>query len=210
MATEHAHAAGHAAHHDEHVDHQGNANFAVWCGLAALTFTTGTFVASNVYLRAWSPQKFVLDDALLQNLPYVATLFSIISAVLLIIAGAFFVRDRWRAFNATLAVAALTYAVVLLTQFRLMIWFAGYSKQVATIYAPTAAIQFLLNVVGMILIGVAGWYSSFQNKASINRFFPVAMNVWLYSTISGILILLVENVMTWGQFAAWCGIKLTS
>ncbi|WP_029423004.1 hypothetical protein [Alicyclobacillus macrosporangiidus] len=210
MATEHAHAAGHAAHHDEHVDHQGNANFAVWCGLAALTFTTGTFVASNVYLRAWSPTKFVLDDTLLKDLPYFAVLFSIISTVLLLIAASFFVRDKWRAFNGTLALAALTYAVVLLTQFRLMIWFAGYSKQVATIYAPTAAMQFLLNLVGMILLAVAGWYSSFPNKAHINKFFPVAMNVWLYSAVSGILILIIENVITWGQFAAWCGIKLTS
>ncbi|MCL6593351.1 MAG: hypothetical protein K6T31_05195, partial [Alicyclobacillus sp.] len=149
MSVDQAHMSGHAAHHDEHVDHQANANFAVWCGLTALTFTTGTFVASNVYLRGWSPSKFVLDDRLLRDLPYYTVLFSVISALLLLLAASFFKRDRWKAFNLTLALATLTYAVTTLTQFRMTLWFAGYSKQVATIYAPTSAMQFLLNVVGI-------------------------------------------------------------
>ncbi|MCL6547634.1 MAG: hypothetical protein K6T30_01845 [Alicyclobacillus sp.] len=205
MAMHEVHAGGHHAH-DEHIDHQGNANLAVWLGLIALTFMTAAFVAANVYLRGWNPAKFdTLNASLLRELPYWDTLLMIVAGVLLLIAAPFFVRNRWREFNLMLALATLAFVAVLVIQFRLMLWFSYSSPQIATIYAPTAAIQFLLTLVCVILLAVAGWYANFGNKKKINAFFPVAMNVWLYTIISGIVILLVEDVMTIGQFAAWCG-----
>ncbi|QSO54471.1 hypothetical protein JZ785_12310 [Alicyclobacillus curvatus] len=195
--------------HHENMDPQANANFATWAGLVALTFMTATFVASNVYLRGWSPTKFVLKSALLKDLPYYAVLLSILSAVILLVASQFFTRDKWRAFSLTLALGTLSYVALAAVQFQLMLRFGHASAQSATIYAPTAVIQFALTTVGVVLLAAAGWYTGFANKAKINAFFPVAMNVWLYSAMSGIVILLLEDVLTVGQFAAWCGQHLT-
>ncbi|GGJ01475.1 hypothetical protein GCM10010885_08370 [Alicyclobacillus cellulosilyticus] len=206
MAVQPVH--GHVAH-DEHVDHQGNANLAVWLGLIALTFTTATFVATNVYLRAWSPAKFDLSPLKLQGLPYQTMLFLLISGVLLFIAGAFFVRNAWHGFRVTLALTTLSFFAVLVLQFRIMVWFTYASKQIATIYTPSAFIEFALVVLSVILLAIGGWFASFASKRRINRFFPVAMNVWLYTVFAGIVMMLLENVMTVGEFAAWCGQHLT-
>jgi uncharacterized membrane protein YozB (DUF420 family) len=198
---------GHGGHHaDEHIDHQGNANLAVWLALSAVTFMSATFVATNVYLKVWTPSKFATHlSGLLQDLPYWVTVFLVLSGLSVVTAGALFLRDKWRAFNGVLAVTTVLYTVVLVLQFRLMLWFAGYNAQVATIYAPTAIIEFLLILVGVALLAVAGWYASYADKTKINQFFPVAMNVWIYSVLFGIAVLFMENVITVGQFAAWCG-----
>ncbi|MCL6444079.1 MAG: hypothetical protein K6T83_11590 [Alicyclobacillus sp.] len=209
MAMHEAHVTGHHAH-DENIDHQGNANLAIWLGLVALTFTTATFVGTNVYLRGWNPSKFdTLHAKLLIDLPYYDVLLLILGAILLFIGGGLFVKNRWSALRGVLALTTLVFVAVMVVQFRLTLWFAWSSPQIATIYAPTSAIEFLLSLVCVIMFAVAGWYASFGNKAKINAFFPVAMNVWLYTVVSAVVILLVENVMTVGQFAAWCGQHLS-
>lgn len=200
---------GHHAH-DENLDHQGNLNLALWLGMVSATFFTATFVGTNLYLRGWSPTKFVEPTgALVQDAPYFNTLFLLLASALLFVAGVLFVKNRWRAFNAVLAVVTLAYVAVMIGQFDLMVKFVSSSQQVATIYGPTATIQFLLSILSVILCIYTGWYTSFANKARVNYFFPVAVNVWLYSAASGIVILLTENVMTVGKFAAWCGQHLT-
>lgn len=210
MSTHGAHvAAGHQAH-DENIDHQGNANVAVWLGMISVTFFTATFVGTNLYLRGWSPSKFGVQLApILHEVPYYDTLFQLLAAVLLFISGGFFLRNRWKAFNGTLALVTLLFVAVMIAQFELMIRFVNSSQQVATIYGPTATIQFLLTFFCVIMCIVTGWYSSWGNKARINYFFPIAMNVWLYSIASGLVILLTEDVMSVGKFAAWCGQHLT-
>ncbi|MCF8564048.1 hypothetical protein LLE49_04760 [Alicyclobacillus tolerans] len=205
MAVDRSHMSGAHAAHDENLDHQSHANLAVWLGLIALTFMYATFVATNVYLRGWNPSKFILKSNLLKDLPYYNTLVLIISGLLLLLAGTLFIRNQWRGFNLVLALTTLAYVGVLATQFRLMLWFIHYSPQIGTIYGPTSVIEFLLDVISIILLIYAGWYASYANKKKLNQFFPVAMNVWLYTIVSGIVVLLVENVMTVGQFAAWCG-----
>lgn len=202
---DHVHAGGHAAHEDENLDHQGNANLAVWLGLLALTFMYATFVASNVYLRGWNPQKFVLNSSVLKDLPYYNTLVLIVSGLLFILAGTFFVRNLWRAFSLTLALTTLVWVGVLLTQFQLMLKLIHFNAQIGTIYGPTAVIQFLLELIGLVLLAYTGLYVGYGNKKKVNQFFPVAMNVWIYTVLSTIVVLLLENVMTVGQFAAWCG-----
>ncbi len=202
--TNHAQAEVHFDH-NENIDHQGNANFAVWLGLVSLTFLIATFVACNVYLRGWAPSKFHLGDKVLTNLPYLTVLLAIVSVILLFVAASFFAKDKWRAFNLVLALITLVYIVQVIVEFNLMLWFAGYSKQVATICAPTAIMEFALTVVYVMLLVVAGWYASFANKRKINSFFPVGMNVWLYAAFSNVVILLIENVLSVGQFAAWFG-----
>jgi len=208
MAVDHAHGAV-LAHDDENLDHQGNANLAVWLGLMALTFMTASFVGSNVYLRGWNPGKFVLKSKELSDLPYFYTLFLLIAGILVLVAGALFVKNRWKAFNGVLAIAAIFFVAVMITEFQLMLWFSNYSKQIATIYTPTLVIQLILSIICVILVIIAGWYASFANKKKLNSFFPVAMNVWIYTVLSSIVILLMEDVMTFGQFAAWCGQHLT-
>lgn len=212
MAVNQAHAGEHRAH-DENLDHQANGNLAVWLGLVALTFMTASFVGSNVYLRGWNPSKFDVrfkNQLLLQDIPFIHILLLLVSVVFLLIAGTFFVKNRWRAFNLMLALTTLAYVGVMITAFDMMIWFGNYSPQVATIYAPTETIQFLLSVICVVLLMIAGWYSSFGSKRKINSFFPVAMNVWMYTAFSSLVIWLMEDVVSIGQFAAWCGQHLFS
>jgi uncharacterized membrane protein YozB (DUF420 family) len=196
--------------HDENIDHQGNANLAVWLGLVSLTFMTATFVGTNLYLRGWSPSKFSLPMLpILRDVPYWDTLALLVAAILLFIAGALYTANRWKAFNGVLALATLVFVGVLIAQFDLMLRFSQSSQQITTIYAPTATIQFLLTLVCVIMFAFAGYYASYGNKAKINSYFPVAMNVWLYTIASGIMILFTEDVMSVGRFAAWCGQHLT-
>lgn len=208
MAMEESQIHGHPAH-DEGIDHQGNANLAVWFGLAALTFFSATWVASNVYLRGWSPTKFQLNDALLKDIPYVETLMLVVSGILVFIAGALFVKNKWTAFRGVLALTTLTFVATAAIQFRLMLWFTGYSAQIRTIDAPSAAIGFIMSAISVILLAVAGWYSSYGSHRKINQFFPVAVNVWIYTVMFGIIVLFLEDVITVGKFAAWCGLHLT-
>ncbi len=49
-------------------------NMGVWLGLTAFTFFYGTFIAANVYLRGWSPQKFALSQSQISNIPYYSAL----------------------------------------------------------------------------------------------------------------------------------------
>lgn len=199
-------------HHvdDENLDRQANANLGVWFGLAALTFFSATWLASNVYLRGWSPTKFQLNNALLKDLPYLETLLLIVSGVLIFIAGAFFVKNKWTAFRAALALAVLSFVATAAVQFRMTIWLTGYSPQIRTIDAPSAAIGFLLSATSVVLLAVAGWYTSYGSRRKINQFFPVAVNVWIYTVMFGIIVLFLEDVITVGQFAAWCGLHVTT
>lgn len=192
--------------HEENIDHQGNANLAVWLGLASLTFFSATFIASNVYLRGWNPSKFTLKNALLKDVPYWDTLLLLVSGILVLVAAIFYTRNKWAAFRGILAITTLSYTAAALVQLRLTIWFGHAGKQIATIYTPTAILVFLLAIVSVIMLAFAGWYSSYADKTRINQFFPIGMNVWLYTALFGIVVLLVEDVMTVGQFAAWCGL----
>lgn len=196
--------------HDDNIDHQGNLNLAMWLGMVSVTFITASFVATNLYLRGWSPTKFDVSLApILKDVPYYDTLFQLLAAILLFVSGGFFTKNRWKAFNAVLALVTILFVGVLIAQFELMIRFGNASVQVATIYTPTAVIQFLVTLVCVVLCVVTGWYASFANKRRVDYFFPAAMNVWLYSIASGVVILLTEDVMSVGRFAAWCGMHLS-
>ncbi|MDQ0190301.1 hypothetical protein JI721_09780 [Alicyclobacillus cycloheptanicus] len=196
--------------HEENIDRQGNLVLAMWLGLVAVTFTAASFVASNVYLRKWSPTKFTLPhSAILKDLPYWSTLMLLIAGILCLIAGALFAKNQWKAFNLVLAITTLAFVAVVCIDFRLFVWFANSSPQTRTIYAPTAFIELGVSVTSVVLLAFAGWYASYGNKARINYFFPAAMNWWLYNAMFGIVVLLMENVITVGSFAAWCGQHLT-
>lgn len=192
--------------HEENIDRQGNLVLGIWLGLSGLTFTGASFVASNVYLRKWSPSKFALPKAaLLRDLPYLSTLLLLLAGILCLVAGALYLRDRWKAFNAVLALTTLSFVGVVAIDLRLFLWFSFTSAQVRTIYAPTAFIEMGVSITSLGLLAACGWYASYGNKARINYFFPAAMNWWLYNVLFGIGVLLMENVITVGSFAAWCG-----
>lgn len=205
----HAKVDGQPHAHGHNIDHQGNANLGVWLALIGITFMTGSFVASNVYLRGWNPTKYVFHQQMLHNLPYFDVLMLLVSALLLLAAGAAFARRKWQPFRVLLALSTLSYASVFVTQLQLFVGFADYNQQIATIYAPSQGIELCLTFICLILLVFAGYYASFGNKAKLNAYFPVSMNVWLYTIFAGVVILLLEHVLTIGQFAEWCGLHLT-
>lgn len=205
MAIQHAPEHGHIDH-EENIDRQGNLVLGIWLGLCAITFTSASFVAANVYLRKWSPTKFTLpNSALLHDLPYYSTLMLIVSGILCLIAGTLFAKNKWKAFNGVLALTTLSFVAVVTIDLRLFLWFANGSPQVRTAYAPTAFMELGVSVTSLVLLAFAGWYASYGNKARINYYFPAVMNWWLYNAMFGIVVLLLENVITVGSFAAWCG-----
>ncbi len=147
--------------------------------------------------------------ARLQDLPYFATLLLIVSGILCLIAGALFAKNRWPALNGVLALTVLSYIAVVGIELRLLLWFTFTSVQMRTAYAPTAFIELGVSVTSVVFLAVSGTYASYGNKARLNYFFPAAMNWWLYNALFGIVVLLVENVITVRSFVAWCGQHLT-
>jgi len=201
-----SHGAGSEHAHAE--DPVKNGLIGVWLGLVALTFFLAVWIGSNAYLRSWSPAKFSLSAGAGQELPYWDTLVLIIACIVLFIAGSLFKKGAWRGFNAMLMLTAILFLAFTDIEFWLLQYFLSASVQVKTAYFATTAIQFTLGCLSVLLLIIAGVYASYRNKEKIRNFFPVVMNVWLYTVAISIVILLVTDVMTVGQFGAWCGTKL--
>ncbi|GIM46687.1 hypothetical protein DNHGIG_22360 [Collibacillus ludicampi] len=186
-----------------------NARLAVWLGLVSFTFFIATAVASNVYLRKWSPDKFTLQLAESpKEMLWLSIIVLLVCGILLLLAGGFFRADKWRSFNVAMSLITLCFFAYGLLQ----IWFIRFlvqqTPQIWTAYVGIAAIQVLLAAVSIILLIWAAFYTGFKNKQRLRAWVPVVMNVWLYTVIVGIVVIFLTDLMTVSEFADYCGVKL--
>jgi uncharacterized membrane protein YozB (DUF420 family) len=200
------HSAGHGAHVPDH-DVPKAENMGIWLGLTAFTFFYGTFIASNVYLRGWSPTKFALDQHKISNIPYYSIFDLIALFIVLIIAGSLFKAKKWKALNGVMALTGLLFVLYTLFQFWIIQMYGAMSPQIWTAYMPAGVLQLILAIASLVYIAWVGWRSTFKNKAPLQRVFTLGMNIWLYTVITSVATYLLTDVMTMGSIAQWCGIK---
>ncbi|MDB5084767.1 MAG: hypothetical protein JWN30_1653 [Bacilli bacterium] len=202
-AAEHGHA---DAHHMITHDTVKAANMGVFLGTVSFTFFSATAVACNVYLRSWSHDQFTLADRALKDLPYLDTLTLIVAGLLLLLAGRFFRTKSWRKFNVTMALAVPLYLIIGDVQYWIIDALSKQNSQIQTAYMGPALIEFALTVLSFILLVRVNWIT----REKLKTYFPICMNVWLYTIASSIIMLLITDVVNFGDMAAWCGTKLSS
>ncbi|BCJ86869.1 hypothetical protein [Effusibacillus dendaii] len=186
-----------------------NGQLAAWLGLTSFTFMMGTFVAANVYLRGWNPQVFgvQLPDEI-KNLSYISTLVLIVTTVVLMIAGILFRNSSYKKFLGTMGFGALLYTAYLILQIELCVKYFQAGAAITTINATITIFQIITALVSLGFIAAVGWYGDSQNGKALRRLVPGAMAVWTYAVITGIVVLIITDVVSVGQFADWCGTRL--
>jgi uncharacterized membrane protein YozB (DUF420 family) len=209
MASEHpvAHGSVHEPLDPEQI--HKNARLAVWLGLVSFTFFFATAVAANVYLRKWSPDQFTLQLAEgPKEMLWLSVILLLLCGILLLLAGRYFRTDRWTRFNAAMSLVTLCFFAYGLLQ----VWFIRYllqqSPQIWTAYVGVAVFQVLLAALSILLLIGAAFYTGFRNKQRLHAWIPAVMNVWLYTVITGIVVIFLTDLMTVSEFADYCGIKL--
>jgi uncharacterized membrane protein YozB (DUF420 family) len=195
--------------HPSPEENRKNVNLATWLGLVGFTFFYGSSVASNVYLRSWSPEKFKLPTGFAYDIPYYATLVLLIIIPFLFLAGRYFKKREWKKLNRTFIVLIPLFVIYADLCFWLMHLLLMQNAQVRTSYFGIAILQFGLACLSLILIAVNGWYSTYKDRDPIRKYFPASMNVWLYTIFSAIVVLFITDIVSFGQFADWCGTKIT-
>jgi uncharacterized membrane protein YozB (DUF420 family) len=195
--------------HPSPAENRKNVNFATWLGLVSFTFFYGTAVASNAYLRSWSPEKFKIPTGFAYETPYLATLVLLVIFPVLLLAGRYFKKREWKKLNRTFVVLVPLFVVYADLCFWLMHLLLQQSPQVRTAYFGISILQFGLACLSLVLIAVNGWFSTYRDDEPIRKYFPASMNVWLYTVVSAIVVLVITDVVNFGQFADWCGTKLT-
>lgn len=183
-------------------------NMATWLGICAITFFYATFIASNVYLRGWSPSKFTLDTSKVGSLPYYSVLTLVLTFIVLLVAGGLFRSKKWRALNAVMAFIGLLFVAYVIMQFQLVVMYGQLSAQVWTAYMPSGVMQLLLALLSLVFVGWVGWRSTFRSKTAFRRLFPIGMNYWMYCVLTSVVTYLLTDVMSVGSIAQWCGAHL--
>lgn len=186
-----------------------NGQLAAWLGLIGYTFFLGTFVAANVYLRGWNPEKFGMGvPANIQNLAYISILVLIVTGALLFFGGVQYRNSQYKKFMGVMSIAALLYAAYLVLQIMLLNGYLSQGAAIGTINGTVTALQIPITLVSLGFIAAVGWYGDSKNGKALNRLVPGAMAVWMYAVVVGLAVLLLTEVVTVSQFADWCGTRL--
>jgi uncharacterized membrane protein YozB (DUF420 family) len=185
-----------------------NGIFATWLALCSFTFFLATFVAANVYLRGWSPEKFNVDFGAQADLPGYTTLVLIVAGLLSIIAGNFWRSGQLGKFKGAMVLVTLAFFVYVVMQIWLIAytWYLGAAAW--TIYLGVYVCQILLTFVCIgFIISIAKYFGD-RNEKQLRSLVPAAMSVFLYTVVVGVACLVITDVITVGEFAEWCGTKL--
>ncbi|MFC4767052.1 hypothetical protein [Effusibacillus consociatus] len=187
-----------------------NGQLAAWLGLISYTFFLATFVAANVYLRGWRPEVFgVKVPAEVSNLSYLSTLLLLVTGGILLIAGVLFRNGSYKKFLGTMSIGALLYSGYLLLQIQLLKKYIALGAAIATINATITGFQILITLTSLVFIAAVGWYGDSKDGKVLRRLVPGAMAVWMYSVVVGLVVMIVTDVVSVSEFAAWCGTRLT-
>jgi magnesium-transporting ATPase (P-type) len=194
--------------HREGTGIKDNGIYATWLGLIAFTFFFGTFVAANVYLRGWAPDKFTVDFGANADLPAITTLILLATGFILLLAGNFFRSNAMSKFNFMMILATLGMTAYAVTQIWLMVYTHELGPHAWTTHMSIYFLQLGLALTCIAFMMFMGKYFSERNMKALNRLVPAAMSVFLYTVATGVLTLVITDMISVGEFAEWCGTRI--
>jgi uncharacterized membrane protein YozB (DUF420 family) len=183
---------------------------ATWLGLLSFTFFYGTFLAANVYLRGWAPDKFTVDFGANADLPALTTICLLVAGFVVLLAGSFFRNNQYKKFQGTMIIAVLAFFGYAVLQMWLLVDAYYLGTAAWTTHLALYSLQFALALIDIIFILLIGKHFAERNEKALRRLVPAAMSVFMYTVLLGILTLVVTDMITVGQFASWCGEKLAA
>jgi len=188
------------------IKHDGT--FATWLGLISFTFFIGTFVAANVYLRGWNPEKFTVDFGANADLPSITTLVLLVAGFILVLAGSAWRNHALKKFKVLMVLATLAFTAYAVMLMWLMVhtWYLGAAAW--TTHLGIYFLQFILALACIVFIAFIGMAFSDASEKKLRSIVPAAMSVFIYTVLVGVTVLVVTDMIDIGQFAEWCGVRL--
>ena len=181
-----------------------------WMGLISFTFLFATFIASNVYLRGWSPETFSINlPGSVQNIVYLNFLFTVLAGVLSISAGISYKKKKNALFMTLYILSAMAFVGDSILTGWIVGHYYGLSAAAWTAYGMVEIFMLILDVISLVLFIVGFFYMGPKKNKSLNRFIPGALSVWVYTMIMGVIVFIQCDLIEVGQFLEWCGMKLT-
>ena len=183
---------------------------ATWLGLLSFTFFYGTFLAANVYLRGWAPDKFTVDFGANANLPSLSFICLLVAGFVILMAGSFFRNNQYKKFQGAMILATIAFVGYAILQMWLLVFTYYLGTAAWTTHLALYSLQFALAVIDIIFVLMIGKNFAERNETALRRLVPAAMSVFMYTVLIGVVTLVVTDMLTVGQFASWCGQKFTS
>ncbi|AMA71873.1 MULTISPECIES: hypothetical protein [Aneurinibacillus] len=187
-----------------------NGLLGIWLGLISFTFMFAVFIVSNVYLRGWSPDVFNITlPTGVQDLVNYNVLLLLALGVLTLVAGISYKnRKDGVAFilYALATIAAIGYCVI---DWSLIQSYRALGPAAWTAHLIVQSIMEILVLICIVLYLRAFYFKMRNQEKSLNRFIPGATAVWMYTVIMGLFVFIQCDLIEIGQFAEWCGIKLS-
>lgn len=181
-----------------------------WLGLISFTFLFATFIASNVYLRGWSPETFSVNlPGPVQNIVYLNFIFTILAGLLSIALGMSYKKKKNSLFISLYVLAAIAFLGDMILTGWIINHYYGMGASAWTAYGMVEIFMLILDVVSLVLFIVGFFYMNQKKSKSLNRFIPGALSVWVYTMIMGIIVFIQCDLIQIEQFLEWCGIKIT-
>lgn len=185
-----------------------NGLFATWLGLISFTFFFGTFLAANAYLRGWSPEKFAINFNGNYDLPGITTIILIVAGIVTLAGANAFRKGAMKQFQGLMVLSLLIFAGLAITQMRLLVFTYGHGPAAWTANLMIYIIQFALSITCICFLVAIGKFYSERNEKALRRLVPAAMSVFMYTIIMGVVVLVLTDMITIGQFTQWCGTKI--
>jgi hypothetical protein len=182
----------------------------VWLGLISFTFLFAVFIVSNVYLRGWSPNVFNITlPADVQNLVNYNVLLLVAIGVLTLAGGVSYRKRKDGAAVVLLALAMIASIGYVIIDWSLIQSYRALGPVAWTAYVIVQSIMELLVMIGIVLYLRAFYFMIRKKETALRRFIPGATAVWMYTVIMGLFVFIQCDLIEIGQFAEWCGVKLS-
>ncbi|ASS76432.1 hypothetical protein CIG75_16690 [Tumebacillus algifaecis] len=194
--------------HREGTGIKDNGIFATWLSLISFTFFLATFVAANVYLRGWAPDKFTVDFGPNADLPAITTIILLVAGLLLLLAASFFRSKAMGKFNIMMVLSTLAITAYAVMQIWLLFYTHEQGEHAWTTHMGIYFLQLALSLVCIGFMMAIGKYYSERNIKALNRLVPAALSVFLYTVATGVLTLVLTDMISVGEFAEWCGTRI--
>lgn len=188
------------------IKHDGT--FAAWLGLISFTFFMGVFVAANVYLRGWAPEKFTVDYGPYADLPEYTTLILLVAGFFLLLAGAAFRSNAYKRFQALMIVATMAIFGYGISLMWLIVRTYYLGAEAWTLNLGIYACQAILALACIVFMFFTGKQFAERNEKGLRVMVPITLSIFLYTVVTGLAVFLITDVISIAEFAEWCGTKL--